>query len=79
MLSSLVERFGLGRVDVAFIALLAFCLILTLGGINAAMEKRRALILQGGGRQVDISLIRKQISDGDLSSKKALFYRKLPR
>jgi len=79
MLRSLVGRFRFGRVDAAFIALLAFCLILTLGGINAAMEKRKALILHGGGRQVDISLIRKQISDGDLSSKKALFYQKLPR
>jgi len=79
MLRSLFERFRFGRVDLAFIALLAFCLILALGGMNAALEKRRALILHSGGRQVDISLIRKQISDGDLSSKKALFYKKLPR
>ncbi len=63
--------------DLLFIAVLALSLLLAIGALGGGLERRDAL-LQGDARKVDVVKIRKQISDGDLSAHKALFYRKVP-
>ena len=65
-------------VDMLFIAILVLSCLLAIGGVGAGLERREALSLTGGPRKVDVVKIRKQISDGDLSSHKALFYKKVP-
>ncbi|MBI5570976.1 MAG: hypothetical protein HY914_13615 [Desulfomonile tiedjei] len=64
-------------VDLIFVALLALCLLMAVAGIGAGIEKREALLTPGGARKVDLVKIKKQISDGALSPRKGLFYRKI--
>jgi len=59
------------------VVLMALCLLLAAGGIESAFEKREALFKQGGARKVDLVKVRKQMSDGFLSGKKAMFYKKV--
>jgi hypothetical protein len=63
--------------DLLFIALIAFSLLLAIGGLSGGLERRDALLLQGTARKVDVVKIRKQISEGDLSAHKAMFYKKI--
>ncbi len=63
--------------DLIFVGLIVGCLLLAAGGIWSGIQKREALLVQGGARKVDLVKIRKQISDGDLSPRKALFYKKI--
>ncbi len=75
----LAERFMQNPRDLALIALLLFCLFLAVGSIHSSLGKREMSLSEGGPRKVDLTTVRKQISDGDLSEKKALFYRRVPR
>ena len=79
MKSGLIDRLRENPRDVVFIGLLAVCLLLAKGGINAELEKKEVLLQQGGARKIDLSVVRKQISEGHLSPKKALFQKKVPR
>ncbi len=72
-----LERLAARRSDILFVALILLCGLLALGGIGSGLERRDILLGSGGARKVDIVKIRKQISDGELSDRKALFYRKL--
>ncbi len=63
--------------DLLLIGMILVSLFLAVGGIRAGMEKRAALLSQGGARKVDIDRVRKQISAGTLSPAKAQFYKKL--
>ncbi len=69
----LIRRQG----DVFFVALLLLCVLLALGAVGSGLERSDLLLASGGARRVDITKIRKQISDGELSARKALFYRKI--
>ncbi len=64
--------------DLLFIAAIVLSLLLAIGALSGGLERRDALLLQGAARRVDVVKIRKQISDGDLSAHKALFYKKVP-
>lgn len=71
------ERLAARSSDVLFVALILLCGVLALGAIGSGLERRDILLGSGGARKVDVVKIRKQISDGELSDRKALFYRKL--
>ncbi len=62
--------------DLIFVGLIAIALFFASGGIKTGFEKRYSGAGQGGARQVDLEKVKKQISEGDLSSQKALFYKK---
>lgn len=79
MNSQALERIRRNAGDLLFIGIIVLCLALSIGGIISELEKREALLKQLGGRKIDISEVRKQISDGTLSPRKALFYKKVPR
>lgn len=79
MRAGVIERLRENPRDLVFIGLLALCLLIAIGGINEELEKKEALLLQGGARKIDLPLVRKQISEGHLSPKKALFQKKVPR
>jgi len=64
--------------DLVFVATIVLSLLIAIGALSGGMERRDALLTQGAARKVDVTKIRKQISDGDLSAHKALFYKKLP-
>lgn len=63
--------------DILFVALLIFCLILAVGGIRSSLDKRESLLAGSGGRKVDVDKVRKQITAGTLSPRKARFYKKI--
>jgi hypothetical protein len=63
--------------DVAFIATIVLCLVLAAGAIFSSIETRYAAFAGLGGRKIDLAKVRKQISEGTLSGKKALFFRKV--
>ncbi len=63
--------------DLLFVVVLALSLLLAIGGLSGGLERRDALLVQGSARKVDIVKIRKQMTDGELSSHKAMFYKKL--
>lgn len=63
--------------DLIFIATIVLSLLIAIGALSGGLERRDALLTQGAARKVDVAKIRSQISDGDLSAHKALFYRKL--
>ncbi len=69
----LIRRQG----DVFFVAVLVLCVLLALAAIGSGLERGDLLLASGGARKVDITKIRKQISDGELSARKALFYRRI--
>ena len=79
MTRPMVERLVQHPRDLALVVLLFLCLMLSVAAIHSTLGKREALMQEGGARKVDLTTVRKQISDGELSEKKALFYRKLPR
>jgi len=79
MNSRALERIRRNADDLLFIGIIVLCLVLSIGGIVSELERREALLKQVGGRKIDISEVRKQISDGTLSPRKALFYKKVPR
>ena len=76
---SISERYRQNPRDLTLIAVLLFCLILALGSIHSGLSRREAVIHEGGARKVDLTTVRKQISVGDLSAKKALFYKRVPK
>jgi|WetSurMetagenome_2_1015567.scaffolds.fasta_scaffold1862481_1 hypothetical protein len=76
MAVSLLERFQKYPKDVFFVGLILLCLLLVLGGVLSDVEKRE-LLAHGGARKIDLVIVKKQISDGTLSSHKALFYKRL--
>ena len=65
--------------DLLFVAVIVLSLVLAIGGLSGGLERRDILLLQGTARKVDVVKIRKQISDGDLSAHKAMFYKKVPQ
>ncbi len=65
--------------DLLFVGLLLVCIMLAVGGIRSSLEIRESTPGQGGARPVDSLIIKKQMLDGSLSPRKALFYRKIPR
>jgi hypothetical protein len=79
MVTGIIDRFRENPRDLVFVGLLGVCLLIAIGGINAELEKKEALLQQGGARKIDLPLVREQISDGHLSPKKALFQKKVPR
>jgi len=52
--------------------------LIAVAAIHSEMDKREVLLHPGGARKIDLATVRKQISDGELSSKKALFFKKVP-
>lgn len=62
--------------DIALIVAIVFCLILALGSIFTEFQRTSVSHITGGARPVDIEKVRKQISEGELSPKKAHFYKK---
>jgi hypothetical protein len=63
--------------DLLFILVIALSLLLAIGGLSGGLERRDALLAQASARKVDVVKIRKQISEGDLSAHKAMFYKKV--
>lgn len=74
----LAAKLGLKASDLPFIGAIVLSVVIALAAINSEFEKRAASLHPAGGRKIDIEAVRRQISDGELSSKKALFYRKAP-
>jgi hypothetical protein len=79
MIATLLTRLHGRSEDLIFVGLLAVCLLLGAGAIHSGLETRELLLTAGGARKVDLKTVRKQISEGDLSSQKAVFFKKLPR
>jgi hypothetical protein len=77
--NGVVEGIAYRPRDVLFLLLVATCLALSAAAIFSGLEKREAAHLLGGARSVDAAKIRKQILDGNLAPRKALFYKKVPR
>ncbi|MCA1961531.1 MAG: hypothetical protein LDL33_12130 [Desulfomonile sp.] len=65
--------------DLSFIAVLAVCVLLAVTAVNSGFARKTALQQIGGARKIDLQTVRSQIHDGNLSSKKALFYKRVPR
>ncbi|MEW6352539.1 MAG: hypothetical protein AB1646_26125 [Thermodesulfobacteriota bacterium] len=63
--------------DLTFVGLLLCCVLMAVGGIRWNIEKQTSATQAGGARRIDLPQIRKQISEGELSSKKAMFFRKV--
>jgi hypothetical protein len=72
------NRFSLRTADIAFAAAIIVCLVLAAEAIRSGLSVRAAAPRCEGGRQVNVEVIRDQVSTGALSTKKALFYRKNP-
>ncbi len=62
--------------DIVFLGLLIFCLLLAVGGIRSSLEKGESLLASGRGRKIDVVKVKKQMTDGTLSTRKALFFKK---
>gem|GEM_PF-1460431 len=77
MNDSLIQRICKKGADLGFLALLVASLALAVGGVSAERQRREVLLQQGGARKVDVAKIRQQISDGNLSPRKALFFRRM--
>jgi hypothetical protein len=65
--------------DLVFVALLILCLIVGIASVGSQIDKRRVSLAPGGARKVELNKIRRQITEGHLSPKKALFYKRAPR
>lgn len=72
-------RSPLRAADTGLVVLLVCSVVFAAGAVMSGLERREALIHREGGRKVDVEKIRKQISEGSLSPKKALFFKKVPR
>ncbi|MBM4325714.1 MAG: hypothetical protein FJ118_01005 [Deltaproteobacteria bacterium] len=79
MMGRLVARLRGRTEDLIFVGLLALCVVLGAGAVRSGLETREMPITAGGARKVDLKTVRKQISEGELSSQKAVFFKKLPR
>ena len=73
------DRFTLSPGDTAFIAALGLCALLAVAAVGSGFERKAALQQIGGARKIDAQTVRTQIHDGTLSSKKALFFKRVPR
>lgn len=65
--------------DMFFLAALALCVLLAVAAVGAGFERKTALQQIGGARKIDLQAVRIQIQDGNLSSHKALFFKRVPR
>ena len=65
--------------DLLLVCIIVASLILAVAAISSELDRREAMLTVGGARKVDAAKIRRQISDGELSPTKALFYKKVPR
>jgi hypothetical protein len=74
---SLLDRFTGSTKDLFFFGLIATCLLLALGSVATDLEKRELLQHAGGARKIDLTSVKKQISEGTLSPHKALFFKRL--
>jgi hypothetical protein len=75
----LTERFEHCIGDLLFVVLLIFCIAFALGSVASNLEKQQVGVTQRGARTVDAGKIKKQIMDGKLSPRRALYFRKIPR
>jgi hypothetical protein len=65
-------------IDLFFVGAIVLSLLLAIGALSGGLERRDALLTQGAARKIDEAKIRKQISEGELSAHKAMFYKKVP-
>ena len=65
-------------IDLLFVGAIVLSLLLAIGALSGGLERRDSLLTQGAARKIDEAKIRKQISEGDLSAHKAMFYKKVP-
>jgi len=79
MKAFLVDRIQRQPRDLLLVGLILFCVMLAVGGVHSVLVNRASDAGQGGARPVDAAIIKKQILEGSLSPRKALFYRKTPR
>jgi len=78
-MASLLEEMQWVERDLLLVGLMLVCLVLGIGAVFSSFEKREATVMIGGARKVDLAKIKRQIIDGNLSSQKAMFYKKVPR
>lgn len=76
---SIPEKLRNNPRDLVFAALICLCMVLGAGAVKMGLEQRAASMAAVGGRKVDLPSVRKQISEGVLSERKALYFRKVPR
>jgi hypothetical protein len=77
--SKLVHRILEKPVDILFVGIVALSIVLAVGAVISEFHSREAALLTGGARRIDLPLVRKQISGGNLSDRKALYFKKAPR
>ena len=65
-------------IDLLFVGAIVLSLLLAIGALSGGLERRDSLLTQSAARKIDEAKIRKQISEGDLSAHKAMFYKKVP-
>ncbi len=78
MKASIGERMMKNVYDLAFVGIMCLCLVLAVGAVKVTLKERQVSVSGGGGREVDLPLVRKQMSEGALSERKALYFRKIP-
>jgi hypothetical protein len=64
-------------IDLLFVGAIVLSLLLAIGALSGGLERRDSLLTQSAARKIDEAKIRKQISEGDLSAHKAMFYKKV--
>ena len=64
--------------DWFFLAILGAGIMLAGAAVKSEMSAQVLLTKAGGSRKIDLQQVRKQIDEGHLSPKKALFQRTLP-
>jgi hypothetical protein len=64
-------------IDLLFVGAIVLSLLLAIGALSGGLERRDSLLTQSAARKIDEVKVRKQISEGDLSAHKAMFYKKL--
>lgn len=67
------------RTDLVFVGILLVSAVVGALAVRSEIVDRRAPFAIGGPRKIDIEEVRRQMSDGTLSEKKALFIRKAPK
>ena len=65
--------------DLVFVCLLLVSLIVGIVAISIQIDQRRVSLAPAGARKVELRKIQRQITEGHLSPKKALFYKKTPQ
>jgi hypothetical protein len=78
-LTELLHRIIEKPADMLFIGILVLSLMLAAGSVISKLTTREEALNTGGARKIDLPLVRGQISDGNLSDRKALYFRKAPR